>query len=502
MLTEMRLENVRVDTIHIPRRFRTPDESRVPQIASSIETVGLLNPITLDESYTLLCGYHRVMAFKLLSKDYIPAHILQVETIHAQIAELDENAARVNLSPLEMAEHIAKREELIEAMGYNIGSGINQHSSKKKTVKELASELGMSERTYKMKKQVLNIHPELRDLLRLPEYNNFTKNLVDLVKMSQEDYPTQKAIVSEITTGTSREFRSAFIKGKIAHLKIDSAEDTKNRISEKYGYPRSIMNFVSDRESPISKVIESLHEDEDVRMVKSSQFFGYNSIKFHRMAPNQCLFSLEYYTEEGSIILDNFAGRHTTAICSLHLNRRFIGFEINQINVDRAGAAITHHLCVDKSMYQLHCDDGIEMKALQDKAMVIDAVFTSPPYYKQAEAYTDNPFDLCNLDFDDFNQKMDVCFSNYSRLIKVSDWSSKKIHPVMLVVGTARDGKKGILDMDYEMQKIARRHGFVLHDKFFNIVHNPYLATALGRNQKSKYVNKNHETTLVFAKFN
>jgi hypothetical protein len=97
---------------------------------------------------------------------------------------------------------------------------------------------------------------------------------------------------------------------------------------------------------------------------------------------------------------------------------------------------------------------------------------------------------------------MDTCFSIYSRLIKVSDWSSKKIHPVMLVVGTARDGKKGILDMDYEMQKIARSHGFVLWDKFFNVVHNPYLATALRRNEKSRYVNKNHETTLVFAKFN
>lgn len=497
----MRLENVRVDAIHIPRRFRTPDEARVPQIASSIETVGLLNPVTLDEAYTLLCGYHRVLAFKSLGKEYIPAHILQVETLHAQIAELDENAARVNLSPLEMAEHIAKREELIEAMGYHIGSGINQHSSRKKTIKELASELGMSERTYKMKKQVLNIYPEFRDILRLPEYNNFTKNLVDLVKLSQEDYATQKAIVGEITTGTSREFRSAFIKGKIAHLNIDSAEDTKNRISEKYGFPRSVMNFASDKDAPVSKVIEALQEDEEVRMVKSSQFFGYNSIKFHRMAPNQCLFSLEYYTDEGDLILDNFSGRHTTAICALHLKRKFIGFEINQMNVDRATSTIANHLSVDTSMYELHCDDGIEMKPLQKKEKIIDAVFTSPPYYKQAEAYTDNPADLCNLDFDEFNDKMDTCFSHYSRLIKVSDWSSKKIHPVMLVVGTARDGKKGILDMDYEMQKIARSHGFVLWDKFFNVVHNPYLATALRRNEKSRYVNKNHETTLVFAKF-
>jgi DNA modification methylase len=498
----MRLEKVRVDSIHIPRRFRTPDEARVPQIASSIETVGLLNPITLDEAYTLLCGYHRVLAFKMLGKEYIDAHILHVETIHAQIAELDENAARVNLSPLEMAEHIGKREDLVEAMGYQIGSGINQHSSKKKTTKELAKELGMNERTYKMKKQVLNIHPELRDTLRQPEYNNFTKNLVDLVKLSQEDYLTQKAIVDEITIGNSREFRSAFIKGKIAHLSVDSSEDTRNRISEKYGYPRSIMNFVSDKESPISKIIEALHEDEDVRMVKSSQFFGYNSIKFHRMAPNQCLFSLDYYTDEGDVVLDNFAGRHTTALCALHLNRKFIGFEINKLNVDRANSMIANHLPVDRGMYELHFGDGVEMTPLQDKQKVIDAVFTSPPYYKQAEAYTENPVDLCNLDFNEFNKKMDVCFSNYSRLIKLSDWSTKKIHPVMLVVGTARDGKKGILDMDFEMQRIARNHGFVLHDKFFNVVHNPYLATALRRNEKARYVNKNHETTLVFAKFN
>lgn len=45
---------------------------------------------------------------------------------------------------------------------------------------------------------------------------------------------------------------------------------------------------------------------------------------------------LENYSQEGDLILDPFAGSGTTAVAAKQLNRRFIGFEINQKYVDIA----------------------------------------------------------------------------------------------------------------------------------------------------------------------
>ena len=60
------------------------------------------------------------------------------------------------------------------------------------------------------------------------------------------------------------------------------------------------------------------------------------------MNPQQALFSLDYYTREGDLILDPFQGRGTTAITSLHLNRKFIGFELEEVYFNAAEKRISN----------------------------------------------------------------------------------------------------------------------------------------------------------------
>ena len=46
----------------------------------------------------------------------IPAVVLTGDALHAQLAEIDENLCRANLTPTQEAEHLAKRKEIWEAM--------------------------------------------------------------------------------------------------------------------------------------------------------------------------------------------------------------------------------------------------------------------------------------------------------------------------------------------------------------------------------------------------
>lgn len=68
-----------IGSIKIKFRLRDPDQEKVVEIAESISKVSLLNPITLDTQYRLLAGYHRLLAFKYLKRDTIPAVIKDVD---------------------------------------------------------------------------------------------------------------------------------------------------------------------------------------------------------------------------------------------------------------------------------------------------------------------------------------------------------------------------------------------------------------------------------------
>ena len=64
-----------VENIIVKFRLRTPSESKISEIAESIQQVGLMNPVTLDSRLHLIAGYHRLLAYRLLGKEKIPSII-------------------------------------------------------------------------------------------------------------------------------------------------------------------------------------------------------------------------------------------------------------------------------------------------------------------------------------------------------------------------------------------------------------------------------------------
>jgi hypothetical protein len=116
----MKIERQFVESIDVGDRLRAVDDGKVMTIAESMKAIGLLHPITVsysadDSICTLVGGAHRLAAAKLLGWDSIDT-VEIVGNLAAQLAEIDENLCRSELTPAEFVSHVARRKEIWAAM--------------------------------------------------------------------------------------------------------------------------------------------------------------------------------------------------------------------------------------------------------------------------------------------------------------------------------------------------------------------------------------------------
>jgi len=96
------------------RRKARPD--KVKAIADSIAEIGLLNPITVDPHFNLIAGLHRLEAHKSLGLAEIECTVLDVDPLLAELAQIDENLARADLTKFEEGVELAKRKRVYEKL--------------------------------------------------------------------------------------------------------------------------------------------------------------------------------------------------------------------------------------------------------------------------------------------------------------------------------------------------------------------------------------------------
>lgn len=106
---------VRISEITIGERFRKRFH-RIPELAESIEQIGLLNPIIINENKALIAGGRRLEAFKYLGREFIPARVKNIE--QTLYAEIDENNEREQFT---ISEKLAIAEALEESLGERRG---------------------------------------------------------------------------------------------------------------------------------------------------------------------------------------------------------------------------------------------------------------------------------------------------------------------------------------------------------------------------------------------
>jgi ParB/RepB/Spo0J family partition protein len=180
---------VKIKDISVNSRKRTVDCAKVRELSESISNLGLLNPITVSKTnnngrYELIAGAHRLEAHKLLGHKSIEVKVKDFSNFKKELAEIDENLIRHELSIMEQGEMLIDRDEILTSLNIRSKRGDNRYAkSARLTNDKIAREIGLSKRTLQERKQIVrNIPSSVRDKLRGTRYANNSHGLLQLAR--------------------------------------------------------------------------------------------------------------------------------------------------------------------------------------------------------------------------------------------------------------------------------------------------------------------------------
>lgn len=109
--------------IAIRRDARKVDEAALRGLVSSIAELGVINPLRVrparrmvdgveTDAYEVTAGVHRLKAARKLGLATVPCIVVQDDDLHAELAMIDENLMRAELSPADRAASTARRKAI------------------------------------------------------------------------------------------------------------------------------------------------------------------------------------------------------------------------------------------------------------------------------------------------------------------------------------------------------------------------------------------------------
>lgn len=112
--------------------FMRPDARKINDdgvraLVASIREIGIINPLrvrpaqryvegVLADAYELIAGAHRLKAARKIGLDAIPCVVVNDDDLHAELAMIDENLCRAELSPADRAAQTARRKAIYETL--------------------------------------------------------------------------------------------------------------------------------------------------------------------------------------------------------------------------------------------------------------------------------------------------------------------------------------------------------------------------------------------------
>lgn len=173
---------IQINMIKVKPGRRAAVRENIEELSKSILEVGLLNPVTVDRDNTLIAGLHRLEAVKLLGWTEIECTVSSLEGLQAELAELDENFVRSDLSTVEYGELLLRRKEIYETLhpetknGAAQAAGMNRAIGKhvsgtmpltsKSFTADTSEKLGVSRTTIERQIRIAkNLTPEAKELI-------------------------------------------------------------------------------------------------------------------------------------------------------------------------------------------------------------------------------------------------------------------------------------------------------------------------------------------------
>jgi ParB family chromosome partitioning protein len=199
------IEMILLDAIDTSTNARAVDMAWAEAISVSVDERGLLEPIKVrplgDGRYALVDGGHRVEAMRMLGRLEIPARVLDLDAVDANIVAIDSNLMRNDLSALDRAVFLFERKQLWDAKYPETAHGGDRKSRKRKDKNQVANlstwskfsqevskRTGLGERTSERATELAKgLGPDIIVLLRGTRLADNQSQLQALMRIKSDD---------------------------------------------------------------------------------------------------------------------------------------------------------------------------------------------------------------------------------------------------------------------------------------------------------------------------
>ncbi|MDD4572839.1 MAG: ParB/RepB/Spo0J family partition protein [Sphaerochaeta sp.] len=193
------LSNIRANPRQPRKEF---DEASLQELASSIKTQGVLQPILVEEiapgEYSIVAGERRFRASKLAGLETIPVLVKDFTDLQRLEVSLIENIQRENLNPIEEAKAYAY---LIQEAGI--------------TQEELASRVGKNRSTISNSMRLLQLTGAMqRDLLAGKFSAGQARALLSVVNPADREILYRTVLEKDLSVRATEQLASQFNQGK------------------------------------------------------------------------------------------------------------------------------------------------------------------------------------------------------------------------------------------------------------------------------------------------
>ena len=197
------------------------------------------------------------------------------------------------------------------------------------------------------------------------------------------------------------------------------------------------------------------------------------------------------YSQEGDLVLDQFAGGGTTLVEAKLLNRNIIGVDVNDVALARCKEKIAfEHEGANGEVY-LYKGDARKLDFIEDES--IDLICTHPPYADIIQYSEDIENDLSHLNMKAFLPEIHKVAEEAYRVLKKDKFCA------VLMGDTRKNGM--VQPLAFETMTMFRLAGFKLKEIIIKEQHNCQ-ATGYWKTNSVKYnfLLLAHEYLFVFKK--
>jgi hypothetical protein len=218
---------------------RAINADAVSGLVDSIGTVGLINPIRVrvaGEGWEVIAGAHRLEACKALGLVDIECDVVDDDDLHAELAMIDENLCRAELTPSDRALQTARRKAIYEELNPASRHGGDRDPSRQvgdlpRFTADTAKATGQSERTVQRDaERGEKILPEVMEMIRGTKLDTGTY-LDKLKKMpGSEQYRAASRDLLHLRT-QERQALSARTKIKLADAPLNDEAAREKQVA-------------------------------------------------------------------------------------------------------------------------------------------------------------------------------------------------------------------------------------------------------------------------------